>query len=40
MLFWKMGDISAHLYADRNNPVEMGNPEDVASWLAEEWEDC
>lgn len=35
-MFLKTGDISAYLYADRINPVEMRNSDDAAHWQAAE----
>lgn len=32
--FFKMGDNSAYLYADRNNAVERGNTDEAAQWQA------
>ena len=32
LFFQNMGDISSYLYADRNNPEEMGNADDATHW--------
>ena len=34
-----MEDISAYLYADRNNPIQMGNTDEAAHWQAGEWDE-